>query len=80
MMNQLFFIEYSQIRPTKVNKCDNVTHRVKSAIAKQAGLVDISWDGFLKAVPVKGEWRLRAQRSFAKKLLPDVEEEKDKDI
>nr|XP_023014746.1 glycerol-3-phosphate acyltransferase 3 isoform X2 [Leptinotarsa decemlineata] len=43
-------------------------NRVKSAIAKQGGLVDMVWDGQLKRVRVKKEWKERQQEEFTKRL------------
>ncbi|KAJ8950446.1 hypothetical protein NQ318_010323, partial [Aromia moschata] len=43
-------------------------NRVKSVIAKQGGLVDLMWDGQLKRVKPKKEWRERQQEEFCKRL------------
>ncbi|XP_018561934.1 glycerol-3-phosphate acyltransferase 3 isoform X1 [Anoplophora glabripennis] len=43
-------------------------NRVKSSIAKQGGLVDLVWDGQLKRVKAKKEWRERQQEEFSKTL------------
>ncbi|KAJ8921918.1 hypothetical protein NQ315_008552 [Exocentrus adspersus] len=43
-------------------------NRVKSVIAKQGGLVDLVWDGQLKRVKAKKEWRERQQEEFSKRL------------
>lgn len=50
-------------------------NRVKAKIAHQGGMIDLAWDGFLKAHPVKDEWKKRQQEEFAKHL--QVEEEED---
>lgn len=42
--------------------------RVKAKIAHQGGMIDLSWDGFLKCNPVKSEWKKRQQEEFAKHL------------
>ncbi|CAL4159909.1 unnamed protein product [Meganyctiphanes norvegica] len=49
--------------------------RVKSAIAHQGGMVDVPWDGFLKAKPVKEEWRKQQQSEFAKHLQEEKSSE-----
>ncbi|KAJ8970806.1 hypothetical protein NQ314_001019 [Rhamnusium bicolor] len=43
-------------------------NRVKSVVAKQGGLVDLVWDGQLKRVKAKKEWRERQQEEFSKRL------------
>ncbi|XP_030751571.1 glycerol-3-phosphate acyltransferase 3 isoform X2 [Sitophilus oryzae] len=43
-------------------------NRVKSAIAKQGGLVDLVWDGQLKRYKAKKEWKERQQEEFSKRL------------
>lgn len=43
-------------------------NRVKSAIAKQGGLVDLVWDGQLKRSKPKKEWKERQQEEFSKRL------------
>ncbi|XP_044761164.1 glycerol-3-phosphate acyltransferase 4 isoform X2 [Coccinella septempunctata] len=43
-------------------------NRVKSVIAKQGGLVDLVWDGQLKRMKPKKEWRERQQEEFSKRL------------
>lgn len=43
-------------------------NRVKSVIAKQGGLVDLMWDGQLKRVKAKTEWKERQQEEFSKRL------------
>ncbi|KAK9729225.1 Acyltransferase [Popillia japonica] len=39
-------------------------NRVKSVIAKQGGLVDLVWDGQLKRIKPKKEWKERQQEEF----------------
>lgn len=51
--------------------------RVKSAIAHQGGMVDVPWDGFLKAKPVKEEWRKQQQLEFSKHLQGENISEED---
>ncbi|KAG0711981.1 Glycerol-3-phosphate acyltransferase 3-like [Chionoecetes opilio] len=51
--------------------------RVKAKIAHQGGMIDLAWDGFLKAHPVKDEWKKRQQEEFAKHLQPVEEMEED---
>ncbi|XP_069965097.1 glycerol-3-phosphate acyltransferase 3 isoform X4 [Bactrocera oleae] len=46
-------------------------NRVKSVIAKQGGLVDLVWDGQLKRMKPKKEWRELQQVEFAKRLKGD---------
>lgn len=43
-------------------------NRVKSAIARAGGLVDLVWDGQLKRMPVKKEWREKQQQNFTRIL------------
>lgn len=42
--------------------------RVKSVIAEQGGLVDLSWDGNLKRSAPKLEWKEKQQEEFTKRL------------
>ncbi|XP_065338561.1 glycerol-3-phosphate acyltransferase 3 isoform X1 [Cloeon dipterum] len=42
--------------------------RVKSVIATQGGLVDLMWDGQLKRMQAKKEWKERQQEEFSKRL------------
>ncbi|XP_058061614.1 glycerol-3-phosphate acyltransferase 3 isoform X2 [Anopheles bellator] len=43
-------------------------NRVKSVIAKQGGLVDLVWDGQLKRMKPKKEWKEKQQEKFSKLL------------
>ncbi|XP_059477664.1 glycerol-3-phosphate acyltransferase 3 isoform X2 [Neocloeon triangulifer] len=43
-------------------------NRVKSVIATQGGLVDLMWDGQLKRMCAKKEWKERQQEEFSKRL------------
>lgn len=43
-------------------------NRVKSVIAKQGGLIDLSWDGNLKRNKPKNEWKEKQQEEFSKRL------------
>lgn len=43
-------------------------NRVKRVIAKQGGLVDLMWDGQLKRMKPKKEWREKQQEEFSKRL------------
>lgn len=43
-------------------------NRVKRAIAEQGGLVDLMWDGQLKRMKPKKEWKERHQEEFSKRL------------
>ncbi|KAL0107671.1 hypothetical protein PUN28_014760 [Cardiocondyla obscurior] len=43
-------------------------NRVKSVIAWQGGLVDLQWDGQLKRMKPKKEWREKQQEEFSKRL------------
>ncbi|XP_042905955.1 glycerol-3-phosphate acyltransferase 4 [Parasteatoda tepidariorum] len=45
------------------------TKRVKSVISKQGGLVDLEWDGQLKRLAVKKEWKELQQQEYSKKIL-----------
>lgn len=45
--------------------------RVKAAIARQAGLEDLNWDGQLKRQATKERWREQQQEDFAKRLKLD---------
>lgn len=46
-------------------------NRVKSVIAKQGGLVDLVWDGQLKRMKAKKEWKEVQQEKFAERLKGD---------
>lgn len=46
-------------------------NRVKSVIAKQGGLVDLVWDGQLKRMKPKKEWKEKQQEEFTKRLKND---------
>ncbi|XP_041968760.1 glycerol-3-phosphate acyltransferase 3 isoform X2 [Aricia agestis] len=43
-------------------------NRVKAAIARRGGLVDLMWDGQLKRMKAKTEWRQLQQEEFSKRL------------
>jgi glycerol-3-phosphate O-acyltransferase 3/4 len=43
-------------------------NRVKGVIAKQGGLVDLMWDGQLKRMKPKKEWKEKQQEDFSKLL------------
>lgn len=43
-------------------------NRVKAVIAKQGGLVDLAWDGQLKRMNAKKEWKQKQQEEFSKRL------------
>ncbi|XP_070151189.1 glycerol-3-phosphate acyltransferase 4 isoform X2 [Polyergus mexicanus] len=43
-------------------------NRVKSVIARQGGLVDLQWDGQLKRMKPKKEWREKQQEEFSKRF------------
>ncbi|XP_069674041.1 glycerol-3-phosphate acyltransferase 3 isoform X2 [Periplaneta americana] len=43
-------------------------NRVKSVIARQGGLVDLMWDGQLKRMKAKPEWKEKQQEEFSKRL------------
>ncbi|KAI1293528.1 Glycerol-3-phosphate acyltransferase 4 [Halotydeus destructor] len=55
--------------------------RVKSAIARQGGLVDLQWDGQLKRNNPRPEFKQEVQRKFSRKIsvrtsvAPDIKEE-----
>lgn len=46
-------------------------NRVKGVIAKQGGLVDLVWDGQLKRMKPKKEWKEIQQIEFANRLKSD---------
>ncbi|KAL7023490.1 hypothetical protein ACKWTF_012636 [Chironomus riparius] len=46
-------------------------NRVKSVIAKQGGLIDLVWDGQLKRMKAKKEWKEIQQEKFAERLKGD---------
>ncbi|XP_071480096.1 glycerol-3-phosphate acyltransferase 4-like [Diadema antillarum] len=46
-------------------------NRVKAAIARQGGLVDLVWDGQLKRMSVKQEYREKEQEEYSKLLKGD---------
>lgn len=46
-------------------------NRVKAEIARQGGLVDLMWDGNLKRMQVKTEWKARQQEEFSRRLKVD---------
>jgi len=43
-------------------------NRVKAAIACQGGLVDLMWDGQLKRVKAKQEWKEKQQEEYSRKI------------
>ncbi|XP_017764963.1 PREDICTED: glycerol-3-phosphate acyltransferase 3-like isoform X2 [Eufriesea mexicana] len=43
-------------------------NRVKAVIARQGGLVDLQWDGQLKRMKPKKEWREKQQEELSKRL------------
>ncbi|XP_076678070.1 glycerol-3-phosphate acyltransferase 4 isoform X4 [Andrena cerasifolii] len=43
-------------------------NRVKSVIARQGGLVDLQWDGQLKRIKPKKEWKEKQQEEISKRL------------
>nr|XP_018908115.1 PREDICTED: glycerol-3-phosphate acyltransferase 3-like [Bemisia tabaci] len=43
-------------------------NRVKRVIAKQGGLVDLMWDGQLKRMKAKKEWKEKQQEEYSKRL------------
>nr|XP_032517991.1 glycerol-3-phosphate acyltransferase 4-like [Danaus plexippus plexippus] len=43
-------------------------NRVKGAIARRGGLVDLMWDGQLKRMKAKKEWRELQQEEFSRRL------------
>ncbi|XP_020283336.1 glycerol-3-phosphate acyltransferase 4 isoform X2 [Pseudomyrmex gracilis] len=43
-------------------------NRVKAVIARRGGLVDLQWDGQLKRMKPKKEWREKQQEEFSKRL------------
>jgi len=49
----------------------NFANRVKAVIAKQGGLIDLAWDGQLKRMKAKKEWKQKQQEEFSKRLKFD---------
>ncbi|KFM59943.1 Glycerol-3-phosphate acyltransferase 4, partial [Stegodyphus mimosarum] len=47
--------------------------RVKSIISRQGGLVDLEWDGQLKRMQVKKEWKELQQQEYSRKLMDDLQ-------
>ncbi|GBL92557.1 Glycerol-3-phosphate acyltransferase 3 [Araneus ventricosus] len=45
--------------------------RVKAVISKQGGLVDLEWDGQLKRMQVKKEWKELQQQEYSRKIMGD---------
>ncbi|XP_063632303.1 glycerol-3-phosphate acyltransferase 3-like [Cydia splendana] len=43
-------------------------NRVKAAVAARGGLIDLQWDGQLKRMKAKKEWRELQQEEFSKRL------------
>ncbi|KAF7490283.1 Glycerol-3-phosphate acyltransferase 4 [Sarcoptes scabiei] len=58
--------------PPMIKKSDETAiqfaNRVKAEIAKRGGLVDLQWDGQLKRLNVKEEWKEKEQEEFSKKI------------
>lgn len=50
-------------------------NRVKSVIARQGGLVDLMWDGQLKRMKAKPEWKEKQQEEFSKRLKVDTKKQ-----
>lgn len=46
-------------------------NRVKAEIAKRGGLVDLAWDGQLKRMKVKAEWKEAQQQEFSRRIKLD---------
>lgn len=46
-------------------------NRVKKAIAKAGGLVNLPWDGQVKRMKPKDEWKEKQQEDFTKRLKSD---------
>jgi len=46
-------------------------NRVKCAIARKGGLVDLVWDGNLKRQQVKSEWKAAQQQQFSRRIKLD---------
>ncbi|KAK8395235.1 hypothetical protein O3P69_006150 [Scylla paramamosain] len=68
--------------PMRRNPGESATafaNRVKAKIAHQGGMIDLAWDGFLKANPVKAEWKKRQQEEFAKHLQMDDDEDEEEE-
>uniref|UniRef100_T1IW46 Phospholipid/glycerol acyltransferase domain-containing protein n=1 Tax=Strigamia maritima TaxID=126957 RepID=T1IW46_STRMM len=45
--------------------------RVKAAIARKGGLVDLMWDGQLKRINAKLEWKEKQQEEYSRRLVLD---------
>lgn len=46
----------------------NFANRVKAAIARQGGLVDLDWDGSLKRSQVKPNLKEKVQNAYSRKI------------
>ena len=74
--NVSHFVECLTITTTCIVCQDNESavdfaKRVKSEIAKRGGLVDLEWDGQLKRMQVKTEWRAQQQHEYSKRIKID---------
>ena len=57
-----------KLEPKEGESAIDFANRVKSEIAKKGGLIDLQWDGQLKRINVKDEWKEKKQEEFSKKI------------
>ncbi|XP_030035621.1 glycerol-3-phosphate acyltransferase 3 isoform X2 [Manduca sexta] len=62
----VWYLPAMQRRPDE--SAVDFANRVKAAIATRGGLVDLMWDGQLKRMKAKKEWRELQQEEFSKRL------------
>jgi len=63
----VWYLPPTQRRPTET--AIEFANRVKASIASAGGLVDLMWDGQLKRMSVKKEWREKQQQHFTRRML-----------
>ncbi|KAL4714800.1 hypothetical protein ACJJTC_002659 [Scirpophaga incertulas] len=56
------------VRREPAESAVDFANRVKAAVARRGGLVDLQWDGQLKRTKAKKEWRELQQEEFSKRL------------
>ncbi|XP_023210380.1 glycerol-3-phosphate acyltransferase 4-like [Centruroides sculpturatus] len=58
--------------PMKISENETAVqfaNRVKAEIARKGGLLDLMWDGQLKRIQVKKEWKEKQQKEFSKRFV-----------
>jgi len=58
------------VKKTNENAVD-FADRVKAAIARKGGLVDLMWDGQLKRMTAKAEWKEKQQQEYSRRIKLD---------